>query len=65
PEEDTLALFVDMLFGAKLASILVCQAGKHVSHTYEDFNDLSLSCKAEGYARERKRDKLTQLAKKL
>jgi hypothetical protein len=54
-----------MLFGGKLASILVCQACKHVSHTYEDFNDLSLSLKAEDYARERKRDKLKQLAKKL
>lgn len=64
-EEETLAPFVDMLFGGKLASILVCQACKHVSHTYEDFNDLSLSIKAEDYARERKRDKLKQLAKKL
>ena len=54
-----------MLFGGKLASILVCQACKHVSHTYEDFNDLSLSLKAEDYVRERKRDKLKQLAKKL
>lgn len=54
-----------MLFGGKLASILVCQACKHVSHTCEDFNDLSLSLKAEDYARERKRDKLKQLAKKL
>lgn len=65
PEEETLAPFVDMLFGGKLASILVCQSCKHVSHTYEDFNDLSLSIKAEDYARERKRDKLKQLAKKL
>ncbi|KAG1837373.1 peptidase C19, ubiquitin carboxyl-terminal hydrolase 2 [Suillus subalutaceus] len=65
PAEETLAPFVDMLFGGKLASILVCQACKHVSHTYEDFNDLSLSIKAEDYARERKRDKLKQLAKKL
>ncbi|OAX40624.1 cysteine proteinase [Rhizopogon vinicolor AM-OR11-026] len=65
PEEDILTPFVDMLFGGKLASILVCQACKHVSHTYEDFNDLSLSLKAEDYARERKRDKLKQLAKKL
>ncbi|KAI6131434.1 peptidase C19, ubiquitin carboxyl-terminal hydrolase 2 [Pisolithus croceorrhizus] len=57
--------FVDMLFGGKLASILVCQTCKHVSHTYEDFNDLSLSIKAEDYMRERKRDKIKQLAKKL
>ncbi|KAG0707961.1 peptidase C19, ubiquitin carboxyl-terminal hydrolase 2 [Suillus ampliporus] len=65
PEQEALTPFVDMLFGGKLASILVCQACKHVSHTYEDFNDLSLSIKAEDYARERKRDKLKQLAKKL
>ncbi|KAI6001563.1 peptidase C19, ubiquitin carboxyl-terminal hydrolase 2 [Pisolithus orientalis] len=57
--------FVDMLFGGKLASILVCQTCKHVSHTYEDFNDLSLSIKAEDYVRERKRDRIKQLAKKL
>ncbi|KIK94722.1 hypothetical protein PAXRUDRAFT_827701 [Paxillus rubicundulus Ve08.2h10] len=62
---DELFSFVDMLFGGKLASILVCQACKHVSHTYEDFNDLSLSIKPEDYVRERKRDKLKQLAKKL
>lgn len=57
--------FVDMLFGGKLVSILVCQTCKHVSHTYEDFNDLSLSIKAEDYVRERKRDRIKQLAKKL
>ncbi|KAL4073637.1 peptidase C19, ubiquitin carboxyl-terminal hydrolase 2 [Scleroderma citrinum] len=65
PPDDKLIPFVDMLFGGILASILVCQTCKHVSHTYEDFNDLSLSIKAEDYVRERKRDKLKQLAKKL
>ena len=54
-----------MLFGGKLASILVCQACKHVSHNYEDFSDLSLSMKPEDYVRERKRDKLRQFAKKI
>ena len=54
-----------MLFGGKLASILVCQACKHVSHTYEDFSDLSLSMKPEDYVRERRRDKLKQFAKKI
>ncbi|KAG6333174.1 hypothetical protein ID866_5920 [Astraeus odoratus] len=63
--DDRFVPFVDMLFGGKLTSILVCQTCKHVSHTYEDFNDLSLSIKAEDYVRERKRDKLKQLAKKL
>ncbi|KAI6007873.1 peptidase C19, ubiquitin carboxyl-terminal hydrolase 2 [Pisolithus marmoratus] len=49
--------FVDMLFGGKLTSILVCQTCKHVSHT--------LSIKAEDYMKERKRDRIKQLAKKL
>ncbi|KAN0085898.1 hypothetical protein V8E55_007032 [Tylopilus felleus] len=62
---DELSSFVDMLFGGKLASILVCQACKHVSHTYEDFSDLSLSMKPEDYVRERKRDKLKQFAKRI
>ena len=64
-QDDRPIPFVDVLFGGKLASILVCQTCKHVSHTYEDFNDLSLSIKAEDYVRERKRDKLRQLARKL
>ncbi|KZT28092.1 peptidase C19, ubiquitin carboxyl-terminal hydrolase 2 [Neolentinus lepideus HHB14362 ss-1] len=63
--EETLATFSDMLFGGQLASILVCEKCKHISCTYEDFNDLSLSIKPEDYARERKRDKLKTLAKKL
>ncbi|TFK49410.1 peptidase C19, ubiquitin carboxyl-terminal hydrolase 2 [Heliocybe sulcata] len=63
--EETLATFSDMLFGGKLASFLVCEKCKHISCTYEDFNDLSLSIKPEDYARERKRDKLKTFAKKL
>ena len=62
--------FADMLFGGKLTSILVCQKCKHISQTYEDFNDISLSIKPEDYFfghsnRGRKRDKLKKLAKKL
>ena len=53
-----------MIFGGRLTSLLVCQKCKHVSHTYEDFNDLSLSIKPEDYAREKKRDRLKALAKK-
>lgn len=64
PEDEKLFSFADMLFGGKLTSILVCQNCKHVSHTYEDFNDLSLSIKPEDYARDRKRDRLKNLAKK-
>ena len=64
--------FVDMLFGGRLTSILVCQKCKHVSQTYEDFNDISLSIKAEDYffgrgsnIHGKKRDKLKKLAKRL
>jgi Ubiquitin carboxyl-terminal hydrolase len=64
PDEEKLISFADMLFGGKLTSILVCQKCKHISQTYEDFNDLSLSIKAEDYARERTRDRLKNLAKK-
>ena len=62
--------FADMLFGGKLTSILVCQKCKHISQTYEDFNDISLSIKPEDYFfghanGGKKRDKLKKLAKKL
>ena len=72
PELDPLLPFADMLFGGKLTSILVCQKCKHVSQTYEDFNDISLSIKPEDYffgrgsnGRGRKREKLKNLAKRL
>lgn len=55
---------VDMIFGGKLTSVLVCQKCKHVSQTFEDFNDISLSIKAEDY-KEKKRTKLKNLAKKI
>ncbi|KAL0958073.1 hypothetical protein HGRIS_000251 [Hohenbuehelia grisea] len=54
-----------MIFGGRLTSVLVCQSCKHISHTYEDFNDLSLSIKPEDYVRERKRDRLKNFAKRL
>lgn len=53
-----------MLFGGKLASFLVCETCKHISHTYEDFNDLSLSIKPEDFVKERKRNKFKSLARK-
>ncbi|KAK0192101.1 hypothetical protein F5146DRAFT_1135848 [Armillaria mellea] len=64
-DDDKLLSLPDMIFGGKLTSVLVCQKCKHVSHTYEDFNDLSLSIKPEDYAKERKRDRLRKLAKRL
>ena len=53
-----------MLFGGKLASFLVCETCKHISHTYEDFNDLSLSIKPEDFAKDRKRNKFKSFARK-
>ena len=53
-----------MLFGGKLASFLVCETCKHISHTYEDFNDLSLSIKPEDFAKERKKHRFKSFAKK-
>ncbi|KAJ7059225.1 hypothetical protein C8F01DRAFT_1026539 [Mycena amicta] len=65
PDDVPMSL-ADMIFGGKLASILVCQKCKHVSHTYEDFNDLSLSIKSEDYqTHSKKRDRFKSFAKKL
>ncbi|KAJ7819390.1 hypothetical protein B0H14DRAFT_3089398 [Mycena olivaceomarginata] len=57
PPEDAPIALADMIFGGKLASILICQKCKHVSQTYEDFSDLSLSIKQEDYDRVKKRDR--------
>ncbi|KAJ3855411.1 peptidase C19, ubiquitin carboxyl-terminal hydrolase 2 [Lentinula lateritia] len=64
-ESTQLTSLSDMLFGGKLTSILVCQKCKNVSQTYEDFNDLSLSIKAEDYTKEKRRDKLKKFARKM
>ncbi|KAH6891923.1 hypothetical protein BKA70DRAFT_1571715 [Coprinopsis sp. MPI-PUGE-AT-0042] len=61
-EDEKLMSFVDMIFGGRLTSILVCQKCKHVSQTYEDFNDISLSIKPEDY---KKKNRLKNLAKRL
>ncbi|CED83535.1 Ubiquitin-specific protease [Phaffia rhodozyma] len=55
--------FVDLLFGGRLASMVVCESCKSVSHTYEDFMDLSMSLPEEE-PRERKRDRLKSIASK-
>jgi ubiquitin carboxyl-terminal hydrolase 16/45 len=46
-ERDDLVSFVDLLFGGRLASMIVCGTCKSVSHTYEDFMDLSMSMPGE------------------
>ncbi|KAL5476788.1 hypothetical protein ACEPAI_2974 [Sanghuangporus weigelae] len=72
PEEDRLTSFVDMVFGGRLASILVCSKCQKISCTYEDFNDLSLPIKQDDYyhtnllkSRLKKKDRFKSLAKKL
>ena len=46
PEDEKLVPWVDVLFGGQLASVVVCEHCKCVSHTYEGFLDISLSLKA-------------------
>ncbi|KIM42391.1 hypothetical protein M413DRAFT_70760 [Hebeloma cylindrosporum] len=67
PDDDLpLLSFADMLFGGQLTSILVCQKCKRVSQTYEEFNDISLSIKAEDYLpHNRKRDRFKKMVGKL
>ncbi|KAF8970229.1 hypothetical protein BDZ97DRAFT_1792545 [Flammula alnicola] len=67
PESDLpLLSFADMIFGGQLTSILVCQKCKHVSQTYEEFNDISLSIKAEDYfPNNRKRDRFKKIVGRL
>ncbi|KAJ6508689.1 hypothetical protein C8R45DRAFT_449905 [Mycena sanguinolenta] len=64
PPEDAPIALAELVFGGKLASILVCQKCKHVSQTYEDFSDLSLSLKQEDY-HVKKRDRFKSFAKRL
>lgn len=47
--EDMLSL-IDVLWGGQLASMVVCEGCRHVSHTYEDFLDLSLPLRPEDAA---------------
>lgn len=66
PDDLPLLSFTDMLFGGQLTSILVCQKCKHVSQTYEEFNDISLSIKAEDYfPHNRKRDRFKKIVGRL
>jgi ubiquitin carboxyl-terminal hydrolase 16/45 len=65
--EVELVPFVDVLFGGLLASVVVCETCKSVSHTYEGFLDLSLSMRNDddAPARQRKRDRFRGLASRL
>nr|XP_019042311.1 hypothetical protein I302_08913 [Kwoniella bestiolae CBS 10118]OCF21241.1 hypothetical protein I302_08913 [Kwoniella bestiolae CBS 10118] len=63
PDEERLIPFVDVLFGGSLASVVVCEKCKAVSHTYEGFLDISLSLKGDD-PKPRKRDRLRAMARK-
>ncbi|KAL7425092.1 hypothetical protein Q5752_000780 [Cryptotrichosporon argae] len=63
-DEDKLVPFVDVLFGGLLASVVVCETCKSVSHTYEGFLDISLSLKSDA-PRVRKRDRFRAMASRL
>ncbi|KAF8329557.1 uncharacterized protein EI90DRAFT_2973823 [Cantharellus anzutake] len=54
-----LAPFPSSIFGGQLASVIVCNTCKHISHTYEDFMDLSIPIKTE---EERKKSRLKLFA---
>ncbi|CBQ70252.1 conserved hypothetical protein [Sporisorium reilianum SRZ2] len=63
PTAEQLLPFLDLLFCGKLASMVVCEACKNVSHTYEDFYDISLSLRDDASnPKSRKRDRLRSMA---
>ncbi|UZJ57234.1 hypothetical protein CBS101457_006554 [Exobasidium rhododendri] len=62
-QEEKLQPLVDNLFCGKLLSCVVCEGCRHVSHTYEDFYDLSLSIRHESDAKSvGKRDRMRSMA---
>ncbi|KZS97203.1 cysteine proteinase [Sistotremastrum niveocremeum HHB9708] len=63
PPEEKLVSFVDSTFGGQLASFIVCEQCKHISITYEPFDDLSLSIKNDE-SKERRRDRLRAFTQK-
>ncbi|ORY27212.1 hypothetical protein BCR39DRAFT_539027 [Naematelia encephala] len=64
PQNERMVPFTDVLFGGSLASVVVCESCRSVSHTYEGFLDISLSLKGDE-PRARKRDRLKAMASKL
>lgn len=63
PTEEELLPFLDLLFCGKLASMVVCEGCKKVSHTYEDFYDISLSLRDDvNNPKSRKRNRLRSMA---
>lgn len=62
-KEEALQPFVDNLFCGKLLSCVVCEGCRHVSHTYEDFYDISLSIRGDTDAKSAvKRDRMRSMA---
>ncbi|CDR99186.1 hypothetical protein [Sporisorium scitamineum] len=63
PTDEELLPFLDLLFCGKFASMVVCEGCKKVSHTYEDFYDISLSLRDDANnPKSRKRDRLRSMA---
>lgn len=61
--DDNLKPLVDNLFCGKLLSFVVCEGCRHVSHTYEDFYDISLSLRPDVDAKENgKRQRIRSMA---
>uniref|UniRef100_V5EHX2 ubiquitinyl hydrolase 1 n=1 Tax=Kalmanozyma brasiliensis (strain GHG001) TaxID=1365824 RepID=V5EHX2_KALBG len=63
PSDEELLPFLDLLFCGKLASMVVCEGCRTVSHTYEDFYDISLSLRDDASnPNSRKRHRLRSMA---
>lgn len=61
--DEQLKPLVDNLFCGKLLSFVVCEGCRHVSHTYEDFYDISLSLRPDADAKEGgKRQRIRNMA---
>lgn len=64
-QTDNLKPLVDNLFCGKLLSFVVCEGCRHVSHTYEDFYDISLSLRPETDAKDSgKRQRIRSMAER-
>lgn len=50
PDHDQMGSLVDYIWGGQLTSMVVCEGCRHVSHTKEDFFDLSLPLRPEDAA---------------
>lgn len=56
-DDEKLKPLIDNLFCGKLLSLVVCEGCRHVSHTYEDFYDISLSLRPDAENKDRAKRK--------